>query len=248
MKDENGKTQSSAGPIVTSIEVLADRTATSRCDEGFLRLRRLTCRNKRADGTTSRSYDIDIIDRRALDAVAVVLWRRNPSSGRVEILVRHNLRPAAFFRREHRPAVADPKEYLTLTEIVAGVLEEADSGERGIRERAAMEALEEAGYTLDPDDVVLLGGPFFVAPGVLSEKVHLAAADVGSVSQVSPTGDGSPLEEMGPLEWLDIDALLEKCEAGEIEDAKTELGARRLKDKLPGGGAALIVAGPNSVT
>ncbi len=244
MSDQRPYREPDAGTMVEEIEVLDDRTATSRCDEGFLRVRRLVCRNRRRDGSTSRAYDIDVIDRRALDAVAVVLWKRSKESGRVELLVRHNLRPAALFRREHAPVVPDPREYLTLPEIVAGVLEEADSGEKDIRERAATEALEEAGYPVDPEDVVFLGAPFFVAPGVLSEKVFVVAAEVGSLTQRAPAGDGSPLEEAGRLEWIDIDVLLERCVSGEIEDAKTELGARRLKDRLLGGGAALL-AGSN---
>ena len=38
---------------VVAIEVVEDRTATSRLDEGFLRLRRLRARNRRADGSAS---------------------------------------------------------------------------------------------------------------------------------------------------------------------------------------------------
>ena len=62
---------------VTALELVQDRTATSRCDEGFLRLKRLTVRNRRADGTASREYPVDLIDRPALDAVAVAIWARS---------------------------------------------------------------------------------------------------------------------------------------------------------------------------
>ena len=61
---------------VTAIEVIEDRTATARCDEGFLRLKRLRARNRRGDGSLSRDYPIDLIDRPTLDAVAVCLWAR----------------------------------------------------------------------------------------------------------------------------------------------------------------------------
>ncbi len=230
---------------VAAIELVEDRSAISRCDEGFLRLRRLVCRNRRADGSFSRSYNIDLIDRRAMDAVAVVLWRRVPGTGRVDVLIRRNLRPAAYFRKDHDKAVDDPREYIDLPEIVAGVLEEDDKGEAGVRDRAAKEALEEAGYPIDPDEVVFLGAPFFVAPGVLSEKVFLVAAEVGSLTPVEQTGDGSPLEEVGPTDWVDIDDLLGRCDSGEVEDAKTELGVRRLKDRLLGGGGAFLLGDPD---
>jgi ADP-ribose pyrophosphatase len=228
------------GPVVEAIEVVEDRSDRARCDEGFLRVRRLVCRNLRSDGSRSVAYPVDVVDRAGLDAVAVVLWRRDPDSGRVALLVRQNLRPAAYFRREKQPAVADPREYRRVPEIVAGVLEPGDRGEAGLKSRAAAEALEEAGYPVVPEAVVLLGAPFFVAPGILSEKIFLAAADVGDLEARPPPGDGSPLEEGGRLEWVDIDEVLRRCLTGEIEDAKTELGARRLKDRLLGGGAALL--------
>jgi ADP-ribose pyrophosphatase len=39
-------------PRVTEIEVVEDFSSTARCDEGFLQLRRLRVRNRRADGST----------------------------------------------------------------------------------------------------------------------------------------------------------------------------------------------------
>ena len=43
-----------------SIEVVADETAGSRCDEGFLRLARLKLRNHYDDGTASEAYACDV--------------------------------------------------------------------------------------------------------------------------------------------------------------------------------------------
>jgi ADP-ribose pyrophosphatase len=39
---------------VTDIEVVEDFSATARCDEGFLQVRRLRCHNRRADGSHSK--------------------------------------------------------------------------------------------------------------------------------------------------------------------------------------------------
>ena len=55
---------------VAEIEIVEDRTARSRCDEGFLRLKRYRARNRREDGSRSAEYPIDVIDRPTLDAVA----------------------------------------------------------------------------------------------------------------------------------------------------------------------------------
>ncbi len=211
--------------VVTGIEVVEDVTARSRCDEGFLHLKRLVCRNHRGDGSTSRDYRVDVVDRPIPDAVAVLIWRRG-SQG-IEVLTRKTLRPAAHFRAGMKLPVPDPRAYLLLEELVAGVLEPDDRGEPGLRRRAAEETLEEAGYRVSPEEVTLLGGSFFLAPGILSEKIHPTAVDVTGRAQETPRGDGSPLEEGATLHWWPIDALLEACRSGEVEDAKTEISVGR---------------------
>jgi ADP-ribose pyrophosphatase len=225
-------------PRVTGIEIVEDRTATSRCDEGFLRLKRYRARNRRADGSTSREYPIDVIDRPTLDAVALVIWARTARG--VEVLTRRGLRPAAYFRRDKSPPLPEP-EYLLVEEIVAGVLEPGEAGVAALVRRAVEEAREEAGLALDPARVALLGAPFFLVPGIASEKIHLLHAELpadavqwqGSSFFPAPEeGDGSPLEEGAELRWRELGTALRACVAGEIEDVKTELGFRRLADRL----------------
>src|SRR5690349_10174398 len=152
-------------PKVTAIEIVEDRTAASRCDEGFLRLKRYRARNRRPDGTTSAVYPIDVIDRPTLDAVAVCLWARGPSG--VEVLTRRNLRPAAYFRRGRRTVLPEG-EYLLVEELVAGVLEPGEVGLDAIRTRGAEEVREEAGITVAPAALEPLGAPFFMLPGIAS--------------------------------------------------------------------------------
>jgi ADP-ribose pyrophosphatase len=219
-------------PEVTDIEVVEDFSATARCDEGFLRVRRLRCRNTRADGSHSKIYRVDVVDRPRVDAVAVLVWRRD-ETGEVEVLLRDNLRPAALFRRELRLPVPDGRSYLHTREIVAGLLEPEDRGEEGILNRAAAETWEEAGLRVAPAQVRMLGGPFFVAPGILSEKIHLTEVEVTGIPEETPPGDGSPLEEGAALHWAPIAEVREACVRGDLEDAKTELAVRRLLDRLP---------------
>jgi len=206
---------------VTGIEVVEDVTARSRCDEGFLHVKRLVCRNRHTDGSTSRDYRVDVVDRPIPDAVAVLIWRRG--SAGPEVLTRKTLRPAAHFRAGLPLPLPDPRPYLLLEELVAGVLEPHDRGEAGLRRRAAEETLEEAGFRVSPDDVQLLGGSFFLAPGILSEKIHPTAVEVTGLAQETPQGDGSPLEEGATLRWWPSDGLLEACRTGDVEDAKTEV-------------------------
>ena len=221
---------------VTAIEVVEDRTASARCDEGFLRLKRLVARNRRDDGSQSRDYPIDLIDRPTLDAVAVCLWARGP--GGVEVLTRLGLRPAAYFRRGKRTALPEG-EYLLVEELVAGVLEPGELGLGALRQRGAEEVHEEAGLLVPAGTLEPLGGPIFMLPGVVSEKIHLLAAEVprgsGPARWPAPgTGDGSPLEEGAELRWRPLAEALAACERGEIEDAKTELAFRRLAARLAG--------------
>jgi len=225
-------------PKVTQIEVLEDYSARARLDEGFLRLKRLRAQNRRTDGSTSPEYKIDVIDRPTLDAVALVIWARTARG--VEVLTRHQLRPAAFFRRGKTAALPEPA-YLLVEEIVAGVLEPGELGEAALRERAAEEAREEAGLAIDPAAVRRLGGAFFPLPGIVSEKIHVLEVEVvrargPDVFDAPREGDGSPLEEGSHLQWRTLEDALRACDASEIEDAKTEIGFRRLAARLGRGG------------
>ncbi|NTX04043.1 NUDIX hydrolase [Myxococcus sp. CA051A] len=218
---------------VTDIEIIEDFSATARCDEGFLRVKRLRCRNRRADGSSSPVYRVDVVDRPRLDAVSVLVYRRGAAG--LEVLTRMNLRPAAYFRKDQRDAMTVPDPgagYLRVEEIVAGLLEPEDKGEEGLRRRAAEEVREEAGYAVRPEDIQLLGGSFFLAPGILSEKVFPSAVDVTDVKQEEPEGDGSPLEEGTLLQWRTLQEVLDACRRGDIPDAKTEVSLTRLLARL----------------
>lgn len=221
----------SSHSAVTAIEILEDFSATARCDEGFLRVRRLRCQNRRADGTASKVYRVDVVDRPRLDAVAVVVYRRGASG--LEVLTRMNLRPAAYFRRGKEMTVPDGATYLQVEEIVAGLLEPEDKGEAGLRHRAVEEVREEAGFEVKPEEIQLLGAGLFVAPGILSEKVFPTAVDVTGKEPGAPEGDGSPLEEGTHLQWRPIRELVAMCRRGEVPDAKTEIAILRLLAEQP---------------
>ncbi len=216
---------------VTDLDVVEDFTATGRCDEGFLHVRRLRVRNLRADGSKSDVYRVDVVDRPRLDAVAVLLWRRGAQG--LEFLTRQNLRPAAHFRHEKVPNVPDGRSHLFCEEIVAGLLEATDQGLPGVRHRAVEETLEEAGFRVPLEAVELLGPPFFVAPGIISEKIFLTAVDVTGFESSPPQGDGSPLEEGGATQWRTHASLETALSDGTIQDAKTELALRRFLSRQP---------------
>jgi ADP-ribose pyrophosphatase len=201
-------------------------------DGGFLALRRLRVRNQRADGSVSAQYVCDAVVRPfGQDAVVVAVYAKTERG--IEILVRHGLRPTLTLGREpERAPLPEDKPGLFLTELVAGVVEEGDRGEAGLRARAAAEVHEEAGFLIDQDAVVLLGAGMFPSPGCLVEKFYFAAVAVDPATQQPLEGDGSPMEEGARTTWLLLDDAIAACRAGALVDLKTELGLRRLRDHL----------------
>ena len=90
---------------------------------------------------------------------------------------------------------------------------------------------------VDARAVRRLGGAFFPVPGIVSEKIHVLEVEVArgpgpDLLGAPHEGDGSPLEEGSHLQWRTLEDALRACDAGEIEDAKTEIGFRRLAARL----------------
>lgn len=201
-------------------------------DGGFLAIRRLRLRNVRGDGSTSTQYVCDAVVRPfGQDAVVVVIYARTERG--VEVLVRHGLRPALVMGRDPaRAPLPEQPPGLFMTELVAGIIEEGDQGEAGLKARAAHEVHEEAGFLVEQDNVVLLGAGMFPSPGCLVEKFYFAAVEVDPSTQEPLTGDGSPMEEGARTTWLMLDDAIAACRAGALSDLKTELGLRRFKESL----------------
>ena len=162
---------------LVGIEIVEDRTAESRCDEGFLKLRRLRLRNVYED-RVSEVYPCDVVSRPGSDAVVAVLYERG-ADGRVHVWLREAPRAPIYLRREKRFHHPDAREYLTIAEVVAGLVEPGDgAGAAGMRERAAIEAREEAGFAVAADEFAVIGGETFASPGTSDEKVYYCAGPV----------------------------------------------------------------------
>ena len=199
---------------------------------GFLAIRRLRMRNRRADGSVSLPYVCDAIARPyGQDAVVVVVYARTAAG--VQVLVRDGLRPALLAGRDPAQApLPEPAPGMFLTELVAGILEPGDIGETGLRQRTALEVAEEAGFIIDPAAVTVLGAGTYPSPGSMVEKFYFTAIEVDPAAQQALSGDGSPMEEGARTRWWPLDAAIEACVRGELTDLKTELGLRRLRDHL----------------
>jgi ADP-ribose pyrophosphatase len=203
-------------------------------ESGFLSVRRVRMVNVRDDGSRSAPFVCDFAVRhKGSDAVAVVIYQR-AAHGTTRVLLRYGLRPPLQFGRSSQPLpVPDAQQYLFFREVVAGIIEQGDHGEEGILKRAALEVWEEAGLRVEPTQIVFLGAGIFPAAGALPEKIWLCAVEVpGAAQPVELPGDGSPMEDGAHTEWLELDEAISACVRGEMEDAKTELALRRLRDRL----------------
>ncbi|MCB9714487.1 MAG: NUDIX domain-containing protein [Myxococcales bacterium] len=216
---------------IVDFEVISD--TIEGIEGGFMAVRRLHLRNLRDDGSRSERYVCDFVVRpKGVDAVVVAVYHRHAEG--VRVLLRDGLRPALAKGRapEHLP-IPDRRLYLCLTEVVAGIIEHDDRGEEGVRRRAALEVEEEAGYVVEPSAVELLGAGSFPSPGSMPERFWLTAVEVADPSsQQPPQGDGSPMEEGATTRWMALDDAIAACVTGEIEDAKSELVLRRLREHL----------------
>lgn len=211
------------------LEIVEDRTEESD-RRGFLKVRRLAMRNHYPDGSDSRVYAYDVLEREALDAVCVLAHRRGAHG--VEVLLRSSLRPPLSMRG--LSSIPHPHDgSVVLWELPAGLIEPDERGDEGVSGCAARELLEETGYRLPPDRFRPLGAPFFLSPGVLGEMIFVLSVDLTDVSPEEIPGDGSPVEDGSVSVFVPLADALRACAEGTIRDAKTELSLRRFAAEAP---------------
>jgi len=204
---------------VEGFEVTSDERAG---EGGYLRLRRMRMQLVLSDGSKTKEGIWDYVERPiGLDAVVIAIFRRR--AGTVEVLLRHGVRVPVQFGRPEKP------DRVLFPELVAGIVETGDD----LFQRASAEAMEEAGLRVAPGSVQLLGPASFPTPGMCAEVFHFVCCEVPADAVAHAiTGDGSPFEEGARLEWATLAEALGRCESGEIRDLKTEIGLRRLRDRL----------------
>jgi ADP-ribose pyrophosphatase len=138
------------------------------------------------------------------DAAAVVLYDKSKD-------VFH------FIRQFRYPVEGRTKSYLL--ELVAGKIDKA--GEDPIK-TAIRETEEEAGFVVPKKNMRLLCS-FFASPGYTTEKYHLFLAQVSEEDRKTKGGGLEAENEYISMESLSRKDYFERCNKGEIEDAKTLL-------------------------
>ncbi len=217
-----------------AVEVLADLSAELPGHQGFLRLRRVMVQNRRPDGSVSRPYRYDLVERDAMDAVAIVLVAGGPSAdapaAELRVCLRSALRPPLAFRPGYALPLAEPLPEPVVWEVPAGLIEPEEQGEAGLRACAARETLEETGLEVDASAFSVLGPAVVLSPGVLAEKVHFLVARVRPEHAGTPTEDGSPVEADAVVCFLPLSVALAAVRDGRVHDVKTEVALRRLAE------------------
>lgn len=214
------------------LELIEDLSPPAQ--SGFLRLRRVLCRAHFPDGSSSEPFVYDAVEREGIDAVVIAAHFRR--AGRHHVYLRSALRPPLWLRRTGWALGPEPLS-AGLWELPAGLVEpEEQSSLEGIRGCAQRELLEELGFEVRPEDLRPLGPATFPVPAMIAERHFYFAVEVDPDTRREPTLDGSPLERHAAVLPLLLDEALSLCTSGTLQDEKTELGLRRLRDSLLSGG------------
>jgi ADP-ribose pyrophosphatase len=208
------------------IEVLAEGGLEER--PPFIRVRRIRLRHRYEGERFSAPYLFDILEGPFADAVAIVLYSLD-REGKIRVGLRRGVRPSIYLRKNNpAKAALDGRPRLLYYEIVAGGIEYSDFKGLGVDGRAAREAREEAGFQVQPEDVVALGEATVSSPAYGMEKIHYRAVRVEPEQARQPQGDGHPLEEVGDFQFHELTKAIAWCRSGVIQDSKTEIGLLRL--------------------
>ncbi len=208
------------------LEVVDDLSPGS--SGGFLSLLRWRMRAAYADGTRSEPFVYDGIDRVALDAVVVVAHYLD--SGARWVFLRSAVRPPLVMRRPEQRPFTERESLGELWEVVAGLVEPDECSAEGLVRCAQRELEEELGFTMALAAIRPLGPSTFPSPGVIGERHHFFHVEVRPELRQAPSEDGSVLERGASIVALPLLEALDAARRGLIEDAKTELGLRRLEE------------------
>ena len=196
----------------------------------YFKLTRRKIRNIYSDGSKSDWYWVEAAHPPFFDAVVLILYVERPDQPEA-LYLRRTLRPAVAFRRfsPWQLKADGGKPLAEIWELPAGGIEAQDLEPGGVGPlgRAQAEAWEEAGFRLQPEDLIPLGPPPFSAPALAGERLNYYICKVDPDSAQEPTGDGHPMEVGSELVLLPLPQAEQWVEQGKISDLKTEVGIRR---------------------
>jgi len=213
------------------IEVSEPTELTADIPNAFARLWRYRLQHIYTNNRISKEYNFDFVVTKFCDAVVVVPYYRD-RDGKIIVVLRRGTRPAVYLRHLHTKTT-EPVCQPVFCELVAGGVEESDYKEsEGIRNRAAKELFEEAGFSVPASQLVRLGSAAFTAPSFAIEKLHFFCVEVDLANRRTDIAADDPHEEVGELEFREIADALVMCRTGEIADQKTEVALFRFASQM----------------
>jgi ADP-ribose pyrophosphatase len=211
------------------LELLEDLSPDT--GKGFLRLVRRKVRALYPDGTASAPFVYDEVDRTRIDA-SVIAAHYMDGSGERRVFLRSSIRPPVYFRGSRAPCPV-PDRGGALWELPAGLVEEDEQNPEGLFRGAARELAEEVGFTVPPSRLSALGPSSFPCAGVIAERHFYFEVEVDPKTRAEPSLDGSALEHGGVVVDVSLTEALAMCGRGVLEDAKSEIALRRLRERYP---------------
>jgi ADP-ribose pyrophosphatase len=184
-------------------------------------------------GQTSAPFVYDEVDRTAIDAVVIAV--HYVLGGTRHVYLRSAARPPVLLRAPERNVSRDYFTRNGLWELPAGLVEPEEFTQAGLVRCAQRELKEELGFDVGIERLQPLGPSTYPCPGVIGERHYFFHVAVDPAERREPTLDGSPLELLGAIIDVPIDEALRWCATGQLEDAKTELGLRRLAELASNG-------------
>jgi len=209
------------------------RESVSRSEDqsakAFLHVERSVLRARFESDEPSEPFTYDIVARERLDAV-VIAAHYTDEHGRRMVFLRSALRPPVALRPKEAWPIPERDDLGGLWELPVGLVETDERSPEGLKRCAARELHEELGFEVEPEKLAALGPSSFPAPGIIGERHFYFQVRVDPTRRVAPSEDGSVLERNAAIVAVPLDEALDLGRSGMIEDAKTELGLRRLAE------------------
>ncbi len=205
-----------------------------KLDTGFVNLERFVAINEYDDGSFSREYNCDIINRKGSDAVIIVPYAY--IDNQINVLMISTFRPVVYYREkvmtEKNPENID-EHIMKFLEFPAGMLEEEEMNDKnpnqGVKKCAQRELEEETGYSVPLKNINVLGHRYYSSSGIITERINIATCDItGIVPKKDIKTDGSVMEETIESFFVPFNKAIEWCKEGIIKNAGTEIGLNRL--------------------
>lgn len=175
----------------------------------------------------SEEFELDLFFKKYPDAVIIVPYILEPEP---YIFLTSCLRPSQA--TANYPAFQEEVNVGNTWELPAGCVdpEEYDQSLHGYKVAAARELKEETGLIVEPNELSFLGKRSFTGSG--SERLFFLDVEIKNQNKIDILGDGHPLEKHTRTCKISLHDALSYIDAGYLTDAKTEIGLRRLFNKL----------------